>query len=84
MEISINPLEWMTDKERQKNELHTKVVETFNAYRKALADASIPASDTKIFRKVAEIFGMSENGVRMICKSRGVELRTRGQKAAAV
>lgn len=84
MEISINPLEWMTEKEQEKYQLHTKVVETFMAYRSALEEASITTSDSKIFRKVAELFGMTENGVRQICKSRGVELRTRGQKAAAV
>ena len=85
MEININPLDWMTDKELEKKELHDKVVETFNAYREALTAASISAPDARIIRKVADELGLSEQGVRNILKKRGASLNTyKARKLAAV
>ena len=86
MEININPLDWMTEKEKAKETLHIEVAETFLAYRKALADASMVVSDTRIIKKLADDFDLSEVVVRRICKAKGVVITTskRGPHAAAV
>lgn len=85
MEISINPLDWMTDKERERQKLYGEIVETFNAYKVALQRAAIAASDTRIINKVAEDFKVSVILVRKALLTSGTIVKQdgRGRKPAA-
>lgn len=72
MKVNINPEEWISEKEVQQQERRSEVVSLFNAYKEALVQAEIKASDTRIMLKVAEDVGLSLATVRNICHANGV------------
>jgi len=86
MNITINPRDWITEKEVISKENRTKAAELFAAYKDALEKAGIEVSDTRIMLRVAEELSISLGTVRNICRSKGLVTKRerKGRPALAV